>query len=47
MNIIYIFIFAHIGLNICHSFFFPFFITFERLYNREISLAVLLRQLAK
>ncbi len=29
MNIIYIFIFAHIGLNICHSFFFPFFITLK------------------
>ncbi len=42
-----IFIFAHFGLNINHSFFIFCYLERICLYNREVSLAVLLRQNSK
>ncbi len=49
MATFYFFIFTHFGINVCHCFFYFIFVYLVSLcfYNREISLAVLLRQLAK
>ncbi len=42
-----IYIFTHFGLNICHPFYIFCYLERLCLYNREISLTVMLKQLAK